>query len=131
MLTTVHSAITGDVHTVETQATDSSPRDIPAQLEITGLGDLRDKSAGVLAHGQKQWLEIGMLLVQNASVLLLDEPVAGMSAEHIAIAEHLLDGDPDTALAILTTHIDSARAHVLTRAQQAIELTKLARAVRD
>ncbi|NEW37119.1 ABC transporter ATP-binding protein, partial [Nocardia cyriacigeorgica] len=42
---------------------------------------LRDEPAGVLAHGQKQWLEIGMLLVQNASVLLLDEPVAGMSAE--------------------------------------------------
>jgi urea transport system ATP-binding protein len=35
----------------------------------------------VLAHGQKQWLEIGMLLVQNADVLLLDEPVAGMSHE--------------------------------------------------
>ena len=40
---------------------------------------LRDKPAGILAHGQKQWLEIGMLLVQNADVLLLDEPVAGMS----------------------------------------------------
>jgi urea transport system ATP-binding protein len=50
-------------------------------LEITGLTDLADKPAGVLAHGQKQWLEIGMLLVQNADVLLLDEPVAGMSAE--------------------------------------------------
>ncbi|WP_405178513.1 urea ABC transporter ATP-binding protein UrtD [Nocardia sp. NBC_01377] len=54
---------------------------IDEALEITGLGALRDKPAGVLAHGQKQWLEIGMLLVQNASVLLLDEPVAGMSAE--------------------------------------------------
>lgn len=54
---------------------------IEEALEITGLGALRDQPAGVLAHGQKQWLEIGMLLVQNASVLLLDEPVAGMSAE--------------------------------------------------
>lgn len=54
---------------------------IEEALEITGLGDLMDKPAGILAHGQKQWLEIGMLLVQNASVLLLDEPVAGMSAE--------------------------------------------------
>ncbi|MFC9964793.1 urea ABC transporter ATP-binding protein UrtD [Nocardia ignorata] len=54
---------------------------IEAALETTGLTALRDKPAGVLAHGQKQWLEIGMLLVQNASVLLLDEPVAGMSAE--------------------------------------------------
>ena len=41
----------------------------------------RDRPAGALAHGQKQWLEIGMLLVQNARVLLLDEPVAGMSAD--------------------------------------------------
>src|SRR5690606_17519864 len=54
---------------------------IEEALETTGLADLRDRPAGVLAHGQKQWLEIGMLLVQNASVLLLDEPVAGMSAE--------------------------------------------------
>ncbi|MFE3446767.1 urea ABC transporter ATP-binding protein UrtD [Nocardia sp. NPDC059180] len=54
---------------------------IEEALEITGLGALRDQPAGILAHGQKQWLEIGMLLVQNASVLLLDEPVAGMSAQ--------------------------------------------------
>ena len=54
---------------------------IEEALETTGLTALRDKPAGVLAHGQKQWLEIGMLLVQNATVLLLDEPVAGMSAD--------------------------------------------------
>lgn len=54
---------------------------IEEALEITGLADLAEKPAGVLAHGQKQWLEIGMLLVQNADVLLLDEPVAGMSHE--------------------------------------------------
>ena len=54
---------------------------IEEALEITGLAELVDEPAGILAHGQKQWLEIGMLLVQNASVLLLDEPVAGMTAE--------------------------------------------------
>ncbi|WP_083649170.1 urea ABC transporter ATP-binding protein UrtD [Cellulosimicrobium sp. CUA-896] len=48
-------------------------------METVGLSHLRDTSAGVLAHGQKQWLEIGMLLVQDARLLLLDEPVAGMS----------------------------------------------------
>ncbi|GAF48070.1 urea ABC transporter ATP-binding protein [Rhodococcus wratislaviensis] len=52
---------------------------IEEALDVTGLGKLRDTPAGILAHGQKQWLEIGMLLVQNCSVLLLDEPVAGMS----------------------------------------------------
>ncbi|WP_416562965.1 urea ABC transporter ATP-binding protein UrtD [Nocardia testacea] len=54
---------------------------IEQALETIGLTALRDKPAGTLAHGQKQWLEIGMLLVQDASVLLLDEPVAGMSQE--------------------------------------------------
>ncbi|QDQ94382.1 urea ABC transporter ATP-binding protein UrtD [Rhodococcus sp. WB9] len=54
---------------------------IEEALDVTGLGKLRDTPAGTLAHGQKQWLEIGMLLVQNCSVLLLDEPVAGMSHE--------------------------------------------------
>ncbi|NGP06854.1 urea ABC transporter ATP-binding protein UrtD [Rhodococcus sp. 14C212] len=52
---------------------------IEEALETIGLADLRDVPAGILAHGQKQWLEIGMLLVQNSDVLLLDEPVAGMS----------------------------------------------------
>jgi len=48
-------------------------------LETVGLAHVRDTAAGVLAHGQKQWLEIGMLLVQDARLLFLDEPVAGMS----------------------------------------------------
>ncbi|NIL76377.1 urea ABC transporter ATP-binding protein UrtD [Rhodococcus sp. B10] len=55
--------------------------EIEQALETIGLKKHRDKPAGILAHGQKQWLEIGMLLVQNADVLLLDEPVAGMSHE--------------------------------------------------
>jgi urea transport system ATP-binding protein len=40
-----------------------------------------DRLAGVLSHGQKQWLEIGMLLMQEPRLLLLDEPVAGMTDE--------------------------------------------------
>jgi urea transport system ATP-binding protein len=55
--------------------------EVEQAMETVGLAGLRDKQAGVLAHGQKQWLEIGMLLVQDAHVLLLDEPVAGMSAD--------------------------------------------------
>ncbi|MFC7358903.1 urea ABC transporter ATP-binding protein UrtD [Nocardioides astragali] len=57
------------------------PSYVEEALDAVGLVDLRDRPAGVLAHGQKQWLEIGMLLVQDAKVMLLDEPVAGMSAE--------------------------------------------------
>ncbi|WP_129668505.1 urea ABC transporter ATP-binding protein UrtD [Phytoactinopolyspora endophytica] len=59
-------------------------------LVTIGLAHLWDRPAGTLAHGQKQWLEIGMLLVQDASVLLLDEPVAGMSQEEREATGNLL-----------------------------------------
>ncbi|MGM9928302.1 MAG: urea ABC transporter ATP-binding protein UrtD [Bacillus sp. (in: firmicutes)] len=48
-------------------------------LEKINLHDERNREAGNLAHGQKQWLEIGMQLVQEPTLLLLDEPIAGMS----------------------------------------------------
>ena len=48
-------------------------------LETIRLTDARDRLAGNLSHGQKQWLEIGMLLAQDPKVLLVDEPVAGMT----------------------------------------------------
>jgi urea transport system ATP-binding protein len=48
-------------------------------METVGLKDQATTRAGILAHGQKQWLEIGMLLVQEPKLLLLDEPVAGMT----------------------------------------------------
>ena len=45
------------------------------------LDDLLNIEAGLLSHGQKQWLEIGMLLIQDPQLLMLDEPVAGMSVK--------------------------------------------------
>jgi urea transport system ATP-binding protein len=48
-------------------------------LEIIRLTAMRDRLAGSLSHGQKQWLEIGMLLAQEPKLLLVDEPVAGMT----------------------------------------------------
>jgi len=45
------------------------------------LIDCLDMEAALLSHGQKQWLEIGMLLMQDPELLMLDEPVAGMSAK--------------------------------------------------
>jgi urea transport system ATP-binding protein len=60
----------------------SEERDrIGAMLKRIGLTDGADHVAGLLSHGQKQWLEIGMLLMQEPQLLLLDEPVAGMSDE--------------------------------------------------
>ena len=50
-------------------------------LALIQLKDQAQRSAGLLSHGQKQWLEIGMLLAQDPKLLLLDEPVAGMTDE--------------------------------------------------
>ena len=58
--------------------------------ETIFLEDLLDEKAAFLSHGQKQWLEIGMLLIQDPELLMLDEPVAGMSvAERKKTAELL------------------------------------------
>ena len=54
---------------------------IAATLQRVRLQESADRPAGLLSHGQKQWLEIGMLLMQEPRLLLLDEPVAGMSDE--------------------------------------------------
>jgi urea transport system ATP-binding protein len=56
------------------------PEPVEQALDTIGLAALANRPAGTLAHGQKQWLEIGMLLVQDAKVMFLDETVAGMSA---------------------------------------------------
>lgn len=52
---------------------------IIAVSRVTEIESLLNQRAGILSHGQKQWLEIGMLLVQHPKLILLDEPVAGMS----------------------------------------------------
>jgi urea transport system ATP-binding protein len=59
-------------------------------LKIIGLSDLRDSPGRILAHGQKQWLEIGMLLMQDPELLLVDEPVAGMTPQEIERTAELL-----------------------------------------
>ena len=50
-------------------------------LNTVGLPEKQDWLAGALSHGQKQWLEIGMLLAQDPKLLLVDEPAAGMTDE--------------------------------------------------
>jgi len=69
----------------------------PAQMEridqvlgIIGLTDYRNSPGRILAHGQKQWLEIGMLLMQSPELLLVDEPVAGMTPQEIERTAELL-----------------------------------------
>lgn len=59
-------------------------------LLLIGLSDARNSQAGSLSHGQKQWLEIGMLLMQNPALLLIDEPVAGMTQQESEATAELL-----------------------------------------
>jgi urea transport system ATP-binding protein len=59
-------------------------------LNTVGLAALRSSPARMLSHGQKQWLEIGMLLMQRPELLLVDEPVAGMTPQETARTSELL-----------------------------------------
>ena len=68
--------------------------EVSAALESVNLLSRRDDAAGSLSHGQKQWLEVAMVLVQKPRLLLLDEPVAGMTEK-----ERLHTGDLVTAIA--------------------------------
>ena len=63
---------------------------IETALETIGLAEQKNICAGLLAHGQTQWLEIGMLLVQDPRVLLIDEPVAGMTHQETEQTAELL-----------------------------------------
>ena len=59
-------------------------------LQLIGLQGKRNSSAARLSHGQKQWLEIGMVVVSDADLLLLDEPAAGMSHAEAAQTAELI-----------------------------------------
>lgn len=63
-----------------------------------------DREAGLLSHGQKQWLEIGMLLIQKPDLLLLDEPVAGMSVAERKKTAELLNRITDGRSVIVIEH---------------------------
>jgi urea transport system ATP-binding protein len=71
-------------------------------LKVIRLTPLRDRFAGSLSHGQKQWLEIGMLLAQEPKLLLVDEPVAGMTdGERRQTAELLKEINRDRTVVVV------------------------------
>jgi urea transport system ATP-binding protein len=72
-------------------ARNAMPRDrVDAVLETVRLTPHTTRLAGALSHGQKQWLEIGMLLAQDPKLLLVDEPVAGMTDAETEVTADLL-----------------------------------------
>src|SRR6266702_457077 len=77
-------------------------------LETIGLEDEGHRMAGTLSHGQKQWLEIGMLLVADPQVILLDEPVAGMTDHETARTAELIARlrSPERAVVVIEHDMD-------------------------
>lgn len=97
---------------------------LAATLDQIRLKDKVNKPAGLLSHGQKQWLEIGMLLMQQPKLILLDEPVAGMTdAETEHTAELCLRLKKDHTLIVVEhdmTFIDAISEKVTVLANGAI-----------
>lgn len=73
-------------------------------LNIIGLEDKAKEKAGSLSHGEKQWLEIGMLLIQEPELLLLDEPAAGMTDSETEKTGELLHKISDRQTIIVVEH---------------------------
>jgi len=72
--------------------------------ELIHLGERLDAPAELLSHGQKQWLEIGMLLMQDPELLMLDEPVAGMSVSEREKTAELLNRISNNRSVIVIEH---------------------------
>jgi urea transport system ATP-binding protein len=77
---------------------------IDALLERIRLKDARARKASELSHGQKQWLEIGMLLAQEPKLLLVDEPAAGMTDRETADTADLLREIAETRSVVVVEH---------------------------
>lgn len=78
--------------------------------EQIGLSDALERTAGELSHGQKQWLEIGMLLAQEPRLLLVDEPAAGMTpAERQKTTDILVEAARTRAVVVVEHDMDFVR----------------------
>jgi branched-chain amino acid transport system ATP-binding protein/urea transport system ATP-binding protein len=73
-------------------------------LERLDLGDIRTSIVGALAHGQRQWVELGMVIAADPWLVLLDEPAAGMTKEEVARTADLIKEINRTATMIVVEH---------------------------
>ncbi len=77
---------------------------IEAVAEQIGLYDSMTSTAGALSHGQKQWLEIGMLLAQQPRLMLVDEPAAGMTPDEREKTTNILKAAAKTTAVVVVEH---------------------------
>jgi urea transport system ATP-binding protein len=107
-------SLAGDNAFLKTLVARLSPTErdqIDRVLGIIGLADERRAPARTLSHGQKQWLEIGMLLMQEPELLLVDEPVAGMTPQETErTAELLLSLAGEHSIIVVEHDMDFVRS---------------------
>jgi urea transport system ATP-binding protein len=107
-------ALAGDksfLKTLFARRTAAQHKRINEVLEIIDLGTQQMMQARILSHGQKQWLEIGMLLMQDPDLLLVDEPVAGMTPQEIErTAALLLSLKGDHSVVVVEHDMDFVRS---------------------
>ena len=97
-------------HSLFTKLNGEQRDSIDAVLHTIHLTAQREQRAALLSHGQKQWLEIGMLLMQNPRVLLVDEPVAGMTdSETETTADLLREIAKDHSVIVVEHDMDFVR----------------------
>ena len=77
---------------------------IEETMKLIGLKELFDREAGILSHGQKQWLEIGMLIMQEPKLLLVDEPVAGMTPQEVERTAEILTSLATQSAVVVVEH---------------------------
>jgi urea transport system ATP-binding protein len=90
--------------TLRARRTPAETEKVEALLETIRLTSHRNRLAANLSHGQKQWLEIGMLLAQDPQLLLVDEPVAGMTDSETEQTAHLLRDINRTRSVVVVEH---------------------------
>jgi urea transport system ATP-binding protein len=98
--------------TITAKITKNQQKDIEEMLQLTGLIDEKDQQAGALSHGQKQWLEIAMVLLQDPGLVLLDEPIAGMSkVERLKTGEMIREIAKDRTVLIVEHDMDFVKEY--------------------
>ncbi len=91
-------------HMLRFRASDEDTDRVIELAQEIGLGDQLDRLSGELSHGQKQWLEIGMLLAQDPKLLLVDEPAAGMTPAEREHTTDLLKEAAKTRAVVVVEH---------------------------